>query len=153
MKLHLRDKVTTKKKRRIGRGYSSGRGGHTVGKGMKGQKSRSGFKKLRMWLKTSKLGSLPKLRGIGKRSAKRGYAKQHINKIVLNLSDLEEFDEATVVNKAFLSQKGLIDSKSKKAKVKILGDGKLTKKLTIQNIPVSKKARKMIEKAGGEVNN
>lgn len=151
MKLHQLKKIKDKKAKRIGRGYGSGKGGHTVGKGQKGQASRSGFQPLRSWIRSSKILSIPKLRGLGKRSAHRGYFKSKVKKKVLNVSDLNELNDGTVVDHKFLTKQGIVNVKSKPTEVKILGDGELEKKITVAGLEVSKTARKKIEDAGGKV--
>lgn len=151
MELHKLSKIGKKKKKRKGRGYGSGKGGHTVGKGQKGQSSRSGFKKLRAWIRESKLSSLPKLRGVGKRSAKRRYFKSKFKKFSFNLKDLHVFQTGEIIDLDSLRQKGLIRGKSKRVEVKILGVGEIKKKFVIRGVKVSESARKKIEKAGGKV--
>jgi large subunit ribosomal protein L15 len=151
MKLNKLQSVHVKKQKRIGRGYGSGKGGHTVGRGQKGQASRSGFKKLRAWIRETKLKSIPKLRGIGKRTARRGFYKQHSKSIVINLKDLNEFKEGSTISIPFLREKGLVTDKSKNVHVKILANGKLDKKIDVKGIRVSESAREAIEKAGGKI--
>jgi large subunit ribosomal protein L15 len=152
MKLYNLPKIKKRKSKKIGRGYGSGKGGHTVGRGQKGQASRSGHKRLRSWIRESKVQSLPKLRGIGKRSSKRGYFKAKKKYIVLNLSDINEFPANSVIDLTFLKKKNIVKIRSKKVFVKILGNGKIDKKMTIKGLNVSENARKKIEKAGGSVN-
>ncbi len=150
MKLNNLKKTTGKKSKRRGRGYGSGKGGHTVGFGQKGQSSRSGFKKLRGWIRETKIKSIPKLRGIGKRSAKRGYFKNKINKEIVNLDKLNEnYKNGDYVSVRTLVKKKII--KNSDTEVKVLGKGKITRKLYIQDIKVSDSARKKIERAGGKV--
>lgn len=149
MKLLQRTKIKKESSKRIGRGYGSGKGGHTVGKGTKGQRTRAGYKKFRSWMRQSNVKSLPKLRGIGKRSALRSYAKAKMTKGILNVGSLNSFSDSAVINKEVLLEKGYV--KGKNISIKILGNGELTKKLTIKGIPVSKTARIKIEKAGGKV--
>ncbi|MBN2016150.1 uL15 family ribosomal protein [Candidatus Dojkabacteria bacterium] len=151
MKLHQLPKIKEKKSKRIGRGYGSGKGGHTVGRGQKGQRSRKSFKRLKAWIRESKIRSIPKLKGIGKRSARRGYAKVKIKDYVLNVSDLDRFKDGTVVDLSFLKKEGIADIRTKKVSVKILGRGDLARKVTLRGLKVSETARKKIEKAGGKV--
>jgi large subunit ribosomal protein L15 len=148
--LHSLTKIGIKKSKRRGRGYS-GKGGHTVGFGQKGQKSRSGFKKFRSWFRQSNILSIPKRRGIGKRSALRGYFTSSLKKNILNVSELNKFKNGTVVDIQLLRKSGIITGKSKKQFIKILGSGKIDKKLTIKGMLLSKTAREKIEKAGGTV--
>lgn len=142
---------TKTKKRRVGRGYGSGKGGHTSGRGMKGQRSRSGFKRQKAWLREANINSLPKLRGIGKRSNRKRYEKAKLNSFVLNVSDLDKLRDGEVVTQSFLKSRGLIKSRSKKVDIKILGEGNISKKITVKGIKTSEMAQEKIEKAGGTV--
>lgn len=140
---------TTKNKKRIGRGYGSGKGGHTVGRGSKGQRSRSGYKVPRKGFEGGQMPlsrRLPKLKGFS-----RGYYDQNTKNLVIGLDDLNDFASGEVVNIDALVKKGFISGKSKDLKVKILGNGEITKKVTIENIPVSKSAEEKIVKAGGKI--
>ncbi|MDD3648346.1 MAG: uL15 family ribosomal protein [Candidatus Dojkabacteria bacterium] len=151
MKIDIRSPKTKSKKKIIGRGYGSGKGGHTVGRGVKGQRSRSGFRRQKAWVRESKLNSLPKLRGIGKRSNKERYRKSKESPFVLNVSDLENIREGETINIQYLKRIGLVKGSTKKVLVRILGKGKINKKFTIRKIGVSEAARKKIEQAGGKV--
>jgi len=151
MKLHNLKKIGKKKSKRIGRGYGSSKGGHTVGFGQKGQTSRSGYRKLRSWIRQSGILSLPKKRGVGKRSALRGYFKSSINRIVLNVSDFNRLKDGTVVNYQFLQKMGILKGKSKKFEIKVLGRGDIERRITIKGLSVSRKAREKIVKQGGKV--
>ena len=130
-----------KKAKRIGRGNASGSGTY-AGRGLKGQRSRSGGKgglKLR-GLKQVML-STPKLPGF-----KSHYPKNQ----VVKLSILEStFEAGAEITKAVLVEKGLI--KNVKLPVKILNSGELTKKLVINGCLVSQAAKAKIEAAGGEI--
>jgi len=140
-------KITTKAKKRIGRGYGSGKGGHTVGRGAKGQKARSKVKVGFAGTKTRKslLKRLPLLRGKGK-------LKSNKNKpIVINLKYLNLLPKDSQVTVETLIKHGLIDAhQGKNYGVKILGEGSLEKPLRV-SLPVSQGARKKIEEAGGKV--
>jgi len=121
-----------KKKKRVGRGTSSGFG-KTCGRGHKGQKSRSGGTKgLRF-----EGGQTPLYR----RLPKRGFKNYPFKKVytVLNVSDLNGYEGE--VNKEILKVSGLL---------KILGNGELTRSLTIRADKFSKSAKEKIEKAGGK---
>ena len=126
-------------KKRVGRGPGSGHG-KTAGRGEKGQKSRSGYR--------HKLGfeggQMPLVRRLPKRGFTNIFKKEHA---VVNVSELERFDNGATVDEAALRQAGLV--KGQKAGIKILGDGKLTKKLTVHASKFSESARKQIEAAGG----
>jgi large subunit ribosomal protein L15 len=132
-----------KKKRIVGRGSSSGRG-TTAGRGNKGQQSRSGGKVYVGF----EGGQMPLYRRI----AKRGFSNYPFRKDyeVFNLSDIEiRFENGETVNRESLVMKGLLKKVS--ALVKVLGDGDLTKKLTVDVDKVSASAKEKIEKAGGTV--
>lgn len=142
-------KRTTKNRKRVGRGYGSGKGGHTSGRGMKGQRSRSGYKLPRKGFEGGQMPlsrRLPKLKGFS-----RGYFDQKTQKIVINMNHLNEFNSGETVSIDKLVEKGIVASKSKKIVVKILGDGELKKKVIVENLPVSKTAEDKIKKAGGEI--
>jgi large subunit ribosomal protein L15 len=126
-------------KKRVGRGPGSGHG-KTAGRGEKGQKSRSGFSRMRGF----EGGQMPLHRRLPKRGFTNIFKKEHA---VVNLSDLERFDNGVTVDETALRQAGLI--KGKNDGIKILGNGKLTKKLTVVATKFSETARKQIEAAGG----
>ena len=132
-----------KKKRIVGRGSSSGRGS-TAGKGNKGQQSRSGGKVYVGF----EGGQMPLYRRI----ARRGFSNYWFKKefAIVNLRDLEErFSDGETVNKETLVLKGLANKADEL--IKVLGDGELTKKLTVAVDKVSASAKEKIEKAGGSV--
>jgi large subunit ribosomal protein L15 len=126
-------------KKRLGRGPGSGHG-KTAGRGEKGQKSRSGYH--------SKLGfeggQMPLQRRLPKRGFTNIFKKEHA---VVNVSDLERFDNGATVDEGALRKAGLV--KGQNDGIKILGDGKLTKKLTVHATKFSAAARRQIEAAGG----
>lgn len=140
-------KTTEKSKKRIGRGHGSGKGGHTVGKGKYGQKSRKG--KIPLMFegtknKKSLLKRLPLLRGKGKFKSFRA------GPVIINLKYLNLFKEGEVVNLDTLVSKKLISKEDKVFGVKILGEGELNFPLTVE-VRTSKGAREKIEKVGGKV--
>ena len=139
----LQRKNPYKSGKRVGRGRASGKG-KTSGRGTKGQNARAGHKK-RPDVR-EKLKKLPKL---------RGYAFASIEKksLVVNVSALEAlFAAGDTVNPTTLRERGAIRArKGSTPVVKILGDGDLTKKLTVNGCMVSASARSKIEKAGGTV--
>lgn len=142
-------KVTTKKSTRRGRGYGSGKGGHTAGRGTKGQRSRSGYKLPRPGFEGGQMPlsrRLPKLKGFS-----RGYFNKKQKSLIINVEQLNKFkdDEKIDINK--LAEAGFIKIKSQPVDIKILGKGKLTKKVTIKNISTSVSAAKKIKAAGGSV--
>lgn len=128
-------------KRRVGRGNASGKGNYS-GRGMKGQRARSGGKnKLALRGIRGYLLRIPKKRGF-KSSAGRAE--------VVSLSTLEAIAKnGEIITPKYLLQKGLI--KTAKNGVKILGQGKLTKKLTVNVQQFSKTAKDAIVKAGGRI--
>lgn len=133
-----------KKKKIVGRGSSSGLG-TTAGKGNKGQQSRSGGKVYVGF----EGGQMPLYRRI----AQRGFSNYPFRKeyAAFNLSMIEaKYDNGETVDKETLYRKGLL--KKPALLVKILGDGELTKKLTVSVDKVSASAKEKIEKAGGTVN-
>lgn len=132
-----------RKKRIVGRGSSSGLGS-TAGRGNKGQQSRSGGKVYVGF----EGGQMPLYRRI----AKRGFSNAcfRTDYEVFNLSVLEDkYADGETVNKESLMAKGLLKKSS--ALVKVLADGELSKKLTVDVDKVSASAKEKIEKAGGSV--
>ncbi|MDE2071241.1 MAG: 50S ribosomal protein L15 [Patescibacteria group bacterium] len=147
MQLHtLKRKTENKGSKRIGRGRASGKG-KTAGRGTKGQNARAGHKKrpeIREQLK-----KLPKLRGRGVHGLRSIVAPAE----VLNVSSLERaFAPGDTITVALLLERGLVHArKGKQPRVKLLGDGELTKKLAVQGISASASAKQKIEQAGGSV--
>jgi large subunit ribosomal protein L15 len=131
---------SVKTAKRLGRGVGSGLG-KTCGKGMKGQKARHGgnFGKLHF-----QGGQTP----IQRRLPKRGFNVPFPTVVVaLNLADLERFDSGTTVNEATLRAARLVQGRD--VKIKILGDGELTKKLTVEAHSFSASASLKITAVGG----
>jgi len=126
-------------KKRVGRGPGSGQG-KTAGRGEKGQKSRSGFSRQPGF----EGGQMPLHRRLPKRGFTNIFKKDYA---VVNVSDLERFDNGATVDEASLRKAGLV--KGQHDGVKVLGDGKLSKKLTVSATKFSASARKQIEAAGG----
>jgi len=144
MKLSQLPKLKGKKDKakRVGRGYGSGKGGHTVGKGQKGQKVRG---KVKLGFEG---GQLPLHRRLPhQRGFKRAFREEVA---ILNVEDLNRWDPTIVVSPEKLLEVGLID-KIPKGGVKILGDGEIEKKLTIQGVKLSESAKEKILKAGGKI--
>ena len=142
MKLNeLRDNPgATKKRKRVGRGVGSGIG-KTGGRGIKRQTSRSGVA-----IKGFEGGQMP----LARRLPKRGFTPLSRTVYTLvNLRDLELFDAGSVVDLEALGKAGLIGQL--KDGIKILGDGELTKALTVKAHKFSKSAQAKIEAAGGTV--
>ena len=130
--------TTTSK--RVGRGIGSGLG-KTAGKGHKGQKARTGGSIRRGF----EGGQTPLYRRIPKRGFKNRFAEEYA---VVNLSDLERFDNGTTVNAELLKSEGII--KKELDGVKVLGNGTLTKKLTVVAKKFSKTAEEKIQAVGGK---
>ena len=130
-----------KARKRVGRGTSSGTG-KTSGRGQKGQNSRSGVS-IKPWFEG---GQTPLYR----RVPKRGFNNAKFRKefAVINLSDLNRFEDGTVVDIALLKEVGLI--KKELDGVKVLGSGELTKKLTVKANAFTKSAQEKIETIGGK---
>jgi len=138
---------TQKTKRRVGRG---GKRGKTSGRGHKGQRQHGGHgvrPELRDMIK-----KLPKLRGHGKNRA-RTVNDSRVVYAPVNLAQLEEtFSAGDTVNPRILVEKKIVRMRAGKAPhVKILGRGKLTKKLIIEKCSFSETARKAIQEVGGTV--
>lgn len=125
---------------RVGRGNASGHGTYS-GKGQKGQRARSGGRKGLTLLALKKaLQSTPK---------QRGFKSNKPKPIIVNLRDLNVFENGAKVNPSALLQKGLIKTKSRQ--VKILGKGELAKSLEISGCFYSASVKEAIQKAGGKV--
>jgi len=133
-------KGAKKSRKRIGRGPGSGTG-KTAGKGHKGQKSRSGYSRRYGF----EGGQMPLVRRIPKRGFTNIF---RVEFQVVNLRDLDRvFSDGDTVSVEALVEKGLV--RGGKKLVKVLGDGELTKKLTVQVHKFSASAKAGIEKAGG----
>ena len=124
---------------RRGRGHGSGNG-KTAGKGHKGQKARSGAPRPGF-----EGGQMPLYRRLPKRGFKNRNSKEIV---VVNISVLENFDNDAVVSVDTLIERGIV--KNPRDGVKILGNGELTKKLTVQANAFSASAKEKIEALGGK---
>lgn len=143
----LQRKTAHRSRKRVARG---GKRGKTAGRGTKGQKARAGHRirpEARDIIK-----KLPKLRGYGKNRA-RTVSGARRKPVIVNLSTLEaRFAAGESVTPSVLEQKGVVSKRGGKFReIKILGDGTLTKKLSVSGCLVSKGARVHIEKVGGSV--
>lgn len=139
-------KLVDKRKKRVGRGYGSGKGGHTVGRGQKGQKTRGKIGVIFEGVKVKKsfIKRLPFLRGKSKLSSQ---AKP----VVVKIGSLNKLADGSVVDASLLVKEKLVKaSDAKKRGIKIVGGGKLEKKLTIK-LPVSGSVLKQVESLGGKV--
>ena len=127
---------------RRGRGHGSGNG-KTAGKGHKGQKARSGAPRIGF-----EGGQMPLYRRIPKRGFKNRNTLEFIG---INVSRLEVFENGDTVTVESLIEKGLV--KNPRDGVKILGNGNITKKLTVKVDAFSAAAKEKIEAAGGSIEN
>ncbi len=143
MKLHQLKPTegSRKKRKRVGRGPGSG-SGTTAGRGMNGQKSRSGGG-VPVWFEG---GQMPLQRLLPKRGFTNIFRKEYA---AINLDQLNSFENGAVIDVEVLKSSGLV--KNIKHGVKILGRGKLDKKLTVKAHAFSKSAAEAIVAAGGEV--
>lgn len=143
MKLHsmFPAEGATKERTRVGRGVGSGKG-KTSGKGHKGQNARSGGG-VRA---TFEGGQIPLFR----RLPKRGFSNAPFKTTyaVINLSDLNRFEDGAVVTPELLKEMGLV--KNQLSGIKVLGNGTLEKKLVVKAHQFSTKAQEQIEKLGGK---
>jgi large subunit ribosomal protein L15 len=142
MKLHeLSPAVgSTKEAKRIGRGHGSGNG-KTAGKGHKGQKARAG-RGIRAGFEG---GQMPLQRRVPKRGFNNIFAT---NFAIVNVSDLEVFEAGAVIDTQALQDKGLV--KKTYDGVKVLGNGNLSKAVTVKASAFSESAKSKIEAAGGK---
>ena len=142
MKLNELNNLEAKNRKRIGRGPGSGNG-KTAGKGHKGQNARSGG------------GVRPGFEGgqlpLYRRLSKRGFNNYNFRTTyaTVNVGDLEKFADGTVVDKELLIKEGLVTKELDG--IKILGNGELTKKLTVKANKFSETAKQKIENVGGVV--
>ena len=131
---------STKEAKRIGRGHGSGNG-KTAGKGHKGQKARAG----RGMRPGFEGGQMPLQRRVPKRGFNNIFAEKWA---AINVSTLEVFEDGTTVDAAALTEKGIIRKAS--LPIKVLGNGKLTKKLTVKLNAFSASAAEKINSVGGK---
>lgn len=142
MKLHELTNLEATNRKRIGRGPGSG-SGKTAGKGHKGQNARSGG------------GVRPGFEGgqlpLYRRLSKRGFNNYNFQTVyaTINVSDLNIFEEGTVVTVEELKKVGLVNKELDG--VKVLGNGELSKKLTVKANKFSETAKEKIENVGGTI--
>lgn len=138
-------KTTSKKNKRLGRGYGSGKGGHTTNRGMKGQKSRSS---IAIWFEG---GQLPLIRRLPFIRGKGRFNSLNPDPIEINLEQLTSFKDGDIVDPKSLVDAGLVKQKELTHRpIKILGKGEVAVALTVK-VNTSGSAQKKIEKAGGTV--
>jgi large subunit ribosomal protein L15 len=147
----LKPAQARKDRKRVGRGLGSGKGRYST-RGIKGQKSRSGSRKMRPGFEG---GQMPIYMRLGKQRGQ--YSKDAMpvgphrtRTYSINVRDLERFDAGTEITPESLVEAGLI--RNTKFDLKILGHGDLSKKLTVSAHNFSKSAREKIEQAGGSIN-
>lgn len=142
MKLHELSPVpgSVKESKRIGRGHGSGQG-KTAGKGHKGQKARAG-RGMRIGFEG---GQMPLQRRIPKRGFNNIFAK---SVIAVNVGTLNSFEDGAVIDAQALVNAGIV--KKSFDEIKILGNGKLEKKLTVKVNAFSESAKQKIEAVGGK---
>jgi large subunit ribosomal protein L15 len=148
---NLKPAQARRDRKRVGRGLGSGKGRYS-GRGIKGQKSRSGSHKMRAGFEG---GQMPIYMRLGKQRGSTSKDAMPIgpfrtSTLPVNVSALDRFDDGAEVTLEALVEAGVI--KNTKTDVKILGNGELKKKLTVSAHGFSKTAREKIEAAGGSVN-
>lgn len=136
-------KSTRTSKKRLGRGYGSGVGGHTVGRGQKGQKTRG---VMPVWFEG---GQLPIVRRTPFIKGKHRFQSINLQPIAINLDFLNKFPDNTVIDAKLLSADLKLNEKEAKRGFKIVATGKIEKPLEIA-LPATAGAQKLIEKAGGK---
>ena len=142
MEMHnLGPAVKNKDRNRVGRGIGSGNG-KTAGKGHKGQKARTGGKIRRGF----EGGQTPLYRRIPKRGFNNIFSTEYAT---VNVSDLERFENGTVVNMELLVKEGLV--RRELSGLKVLGNGTLTKKVTVEAKKFTNAAKEKIEAVGGKI--
>jgi len=139
-----------KRRKRIGRGLGSGKGRYS-GRGIKGQKSRSGSHKMRAGFEG---GQMPIYMRMGKQRGSTSKDAMPIGPFrtstaPVNVGSLDRFDDGAEVTPESLVERGLL--KNTKTDVKLLGNGELKKKLTVRVHAISASAREKVEAAGGTV--
>ena len=147
---NLKPAQARRDRKRIGRGLGSGKGRYS-GRGIKGQKARSGSHKMRAGFEG---GQMPIYMRLGKQ---RGATSKdalpigpfRTSTVPVNVSALDRFDDGAEVTPESLVDKGVI--KNTKTDVKLLGGGELKKKLTVRVHAISATAREKVEAAGGTV--
>ena len=152
---NLQPNTHRKSRKRVGRG---GKRGTYSGKGIKGQKSRAGagFKPgfrggdNRLWqLFPKQRGASKKPGGSGIYAKHRFYQLRHDKPFILNIKELNKFNDGETVSPKVLFEKGLLNKEAKK--IKILGDGELNKKLVFEGFNLSKSAMEKVTRAGGTI--
>jgi large subunit ribosomal protein L15 len=141
--LHKLPAMTTKGRRRIGRGYGSKLGGHTVGRGTKGQNSRVGGG-VSIWFEGGQLPLVrrfPWLRGKGRLNSLNHRQEVNMRDVIAK--------NLTKVTPETLMEAGLVQET--KTPIRLIGIGDVTQKLTVSGLQTSQPVKTRIEKAGGSV--
>jgi large subunit ribosomal protein L15 len=146
----LKPAQSRRERKRIGRGLGSGKGRYS-GRGIKGQKARSGSHKMRPGFEG---GQMPVYMRLGKQRGSTSKDAMPIgpfrtSTIPVNVGSLDRFDDGAEVTPESLVERGLL--KNTKVDVKLLGNGELKKRLTVRVHAISASAREKVEKAGGTV--
>ena len=146
----LKPAQSRKERKRIGRGLGSGKGRYS-GRGIKGQKSRSGSHKMRAGFEG---GQMPIYMRLGKQRGSTSKDAMPIGPFrtstaPINVGSLDRFDDGAEVTPESLVERGLL--KNTKTDVKLLGNGELKKKLNVRVHAISATAREKVEAAGGTV--
>lgn len=137
--------IVTRRAKRLGQGYGSGKGGHTVGRGQKGQKTRG---KIPVWFEG---GQLPLIRRTPFIRGKRRFKSLSGEAVIITLSSLNKFNANDTVDvKSAITTLKLAPKRVEKQGLKVVANGKLEKALKV-NLPVSESAKKAIEAAGGSI--
>jgi len=147
---NLKPAAARRDRKRVGRGMGSGKGRYS-GRGIKGQKARSGSHKMRPGFEGGQMPvymRLPKQRGSTSKDA-MPIGPFRTSTVPVNVRDLDRFGDGDEVTPESLVEKGII--KNTKIDVKLLGMGEVSKKLTIRVHAISATARQKIEGAGGTV--
>lgn len=142
MRLHQLPKITTNKKKRLGRGIGSGVG-KTAGRGTKGQKARGKIPAAQVGSGLILYKKLPFRRGWGN-------PKVSVKPTVVLTDELNQLKSKTIVSLDTLVTSGIISEKETRGGVKILSGGEIKIALIVK-LPISEKAKQLVEKAGGQV--
>ncbi len=145
MQLNQLPSIKIRSQKRLGRGYGSGKGGHTSSRGAKGQHARN---KVHIWFEG---GQLPLIRRMPFQRGKLKFKSLHPKPVIVNLKFLNVLPENSEVSLQTLIDRKIIKAiDAKNCGVKILGEGKLTRRLKV-SLPTSKSAAAAIIKAGGSI--
>lgn len=134
-----------KASKRKGRGIGSGKGGHTTGRGHKGQKARAGYN-IPTGFEGGQVPLFKRFPQIG------GFKNPRRRKVLgVSLARLEKLKEGQEITPETLVEEGILKKLSKNTQVKILGTGEITKKLELKGFIYSESAKKKLEKSGAKI--